>query len=70
MTRATIRPIEEARAGVPMSAEQVRSFIGGLTANHAARVRMAEMAIRHGNITEAGKDVWREYLAQLMEGGA
>lgn len=34
------------------------------TKSRAARVRMAEMAIRIGNITPAAKDVWATYLTQ------
>jgi hypothetical protein len=50
-----------------MNAEQVRGIIAemdGVT-NKAARIRMAEAAIKIGNITPEGKDVWREYLARI-----
>lgn len=49
----------------PMNAEQVRQYIAQMraeTKSAAARKRMAELAISHGNITPEGKQVWREYL--------
>lgn len=56
-----------ARARIPMNADQVRRYIAEMTAktkSKAARIGMAELAIKHGNITPEGKDVWRDYLAK------
>ena len=69
----TDRTNEEARRGVPMSAEQVRGFIAKMAADKtskAARIRMAEAAIERGNITPEGKAVWRDYLAGLKADAA
>jgi hypothetical protein len=59
------RTNEEARARIPMSADQVKAFIVEMDAKNKskpARIRMAEAAISHGNITPEGKDIWRAYL--------
>lgn len=58
-----------AKARTPMNAAHVRHYIDQLEAgnpNKNARVRMAELAIKHGNVTEDGKAVWREYI-ELMK---
>ena len=58
----------DARARVPMNADQARTFIAemeGKTRDKAARIRLAETAIRIGNITPEGKGVYRAYLATL-----
>lgn len=55
----------DARAGVPMSADNVRFYIGRLEAgnpNRNARKRMAELAINQAFVTDEGRQVWREYL--------
>jgi hypothetical protein len=30
--------------------------------NHSAREAMAKLAVAHGNYTDEGKAIWREYL--------
>jgi hypothetical protein len=30
--------------------------------NHSARAAMAKLAVAHGNYTDEGKAIWREYL--------
>lgn len=64
-----IRTNEQARAGIPMNAAQVRGVIDELMAVKGRREtvldrcrRTANLAIRIGNVTEDGKDVWREWL--------
>lgn len=62
------RSNEDARRGIPMTAAEVRHCIDQLEAGNphrAARKRMAELAIIHGNITPEGKDVYREYLSHF-----
>lgn len=57
----------EARARIPMTADQVRTIIATMereTRTKAARIKIAELAIRVGNITDEGREVWREYLAR------
>lgn len=57
-----------AKARIPMTAAHVRHYIDQLEAgnpNKNARVRMAKLAIKFGNVTEDGKDVWREYLGLM-----
>ena len=49
-----------------MTVEQVRTVIAEMTAHtksKAARIAMAKAAIRFGKVDEAGRAVWREYLA-------
>lgn len=49
-----------------MTADEVREIIATLereTKSRAARLRMAESAIIHGNVTDEGRDVWRDYAA-------
>ncbi len=49
----------------PMSADEVREFITKMekeTKSAAARRRMAEIAVQRANVTDEGRDVWREYL--------
>ena len=61
------RTNEQARAGIPMNAAQVRAYIAEMDAKNkskSARIRMAEIAIKYGNITAGGKDIWREYIAE------
>ena len=63
-----IRTNEQARAGIPMNAAQVRAIVDEMearTRSKPARVSLAQNAIRIGNITDEGKDVYREYLRQL-----
>ncbi|RUM99012.1 hypothetical protein EET67_05065 [Pseudaminobacter arsenicus] len=58
----------QARARIPMNAAQVRSVIDEMelhTKQKAARVSLAQSAIRVGNITDEGKAVYREYLRQV-----
>lgn len=58
-----------AKARVPMSAAHVRHYIDQLEAgnpNRDARKRMAELAIKFGNVAEDGKAVWHQYL-ELMK---
>ncbi|KRA58190.1 hypothetical protein [Rhizobium sp. Root651] len=58
----------DARIGIPMTAPEVRWFIDQLEAknpNKNARKRMAELALDQPNITEDGKDVYREYLSLM-----
>lgn len=57
-----------AKARIPMSAAHVRHYIDQLEAgnpNKSARIRMAELAVKFGNVTEDGKAVWREYLGLM-----
>lgn len=62
------RTHEEARARIPMNAAQVAAIIETMereTKSVAARRRLAEAAVRIGNVTEEGRDVWRRYLARF-----
>lgn len=62
------RTNEQARARIPMNAAQVRAVIDEMEAStkqKAARIALAKTAIRIGNITPEGKDVYREYLRQI-----
>lgn len=59
---------EQARARIPMNAAQVRAVIDEMEAStkqKAARIALAKTAIRIGNITDEGRDVYREYLRQI-----
>jgi hypothetical protein len=59
------RTIEQARKGTPMGAEQVREAIiemDAQTKSKDARIAMARLAIKYGNISPEGKDLWRDYL--------
>lgn len=63
-----VRTNEQARARIPMNAAQVRAGIDEmerLTKSKDARMALARAAIRIGNITVEGKDVYREYLKRL-----
>ena len=63
-----IRTNEQARAGIPMDALQVRHVIDEMekhTRSKSARASLAKLAIRFGNITPEGKEVYREYLITL-----
>lgn len=65
------RKIEEARSGIPMNAEQVRSAIlemDAKTKSRDARIAMAKLAIKFGNYGPGGKDLWLNYLRN--HGGA
>lgn len=56
----------EARAGIPMNAEQVSEVIRQMeaeTKSRPARKRMAEVAIRLANVTTEGREAWIRYLA-------
>lgn len=67
-----IRTNEQARSRVPMNAAQVRSHIDQMereTRSKLARVRMAELAIKHAFCTNEARNVWREYLALLKTEG-
>lgn len=58
----------EARARTPMTAAQVRAVIETMerdTKSKAARKAMANAAIRLGNVTDEGREVWRAYAATL-----
>jgi hypothetical protein len=58
----------QARARIPMNAAQVRSVIDEMerhTKQKAARIGLAQAAIRIGNVTDDGKAVYAEYLRQL-----
>jgi hypothetical protein len=58
----------EARARTPMTAGQVRAVIETMerdTKSKSARKAMANAAIRLGNVTDEGRDVWRSYVATL-----
>lgn len=58
----------QARARIPMNAAQVRHYIDQMereTKSKRARISLAESAIRIGNITPEGKDIYREYLQRL-----
>lgn len=58
----------EARARIPMNAEQVRAIIATMereTKSKGARLRLAQAAIRIGNVTPEGREVWREYAASF-----
>ncbi len=62
------RSNEDAKRGIPMTAPEVRHYIDRLEAenpNKSARKRVAELAIKHGNVTPEGKDVYREYLSHF-----
>jgi hypothetical protein len=62
------RTLDQARAGIPMNAAQVRACIDEMekhTKSKSARAALARSAIRIGRITDDGKDVYREYLARL-----
>lgn len=62
------RSNDDARRGVPMTADEVRWFIDNMerkTKDKAARISVAQNAIKFGNITPDGKDVYREYLKQV-----
>jgi hypothetical protein len=62
------RTHEEARARVPMNAAQVAAIIETMereTKSVAARRRMAEAAVLIGNVTDEGREVWRQYLASF-----
>jgi hypothetical protein len=55
-------------ARMPMNAAHVRSYIDKLEAgnpNRNARKRMAELALKHANITDDGRAVWVEYLGSF-----
>lgn len=50
----------------PMTADAVREYIAKLDRecrSKAARIRMAELAIKAGNISPEGIQLWRDYLA-------
>lgn len=52
----------------PMTADEARDIIATMereTRSKAARVRLAEAAIRIGNVSPEGKDVYRTYLETL-----
>jgi phage terminase large subunit-like protein len=58
----------EARARIPMTADQVRGIIAEMEAagtRKSARIKLAELAIRVGNITDEGKEVYRAYAEKL-----
>ena len=62
------RTNSQARARIPMNAAQVRAVIDEMelrTKSKAARIGLAESAIRIGRVTECGRAVWREYLDAL-----
>ena len=75
MTINIVGPREErthaqARARIPMNAAQVRGIIDEMeakTKSRDARISLATHAIQIGNITEEGKDVYREYLRQMAQ---
>lgn len=63
-----VRTNEQARARIPMNAAQVRAIVDEMearTKSKAARISLAQNAIRIGNITDEGKAVYREYLTLL-----
>ncbi len=69
----TMDRYSQARAGIPLSAEQVRDDIARgqhETKSKAARIAMAKLAIKWGNITPEGKDEYRAYLARMESGHA
>ncbi|MGX1786879.1 hypothetical protein ACWIGM_09095 [Bosea sp. NPDC055332] len=58
----------QARAGIPMTADQVRAGIAMMErqgTSLVSRKAMAAAAIRRANVTEEGRQVWREYAASL-----
>jgi hypothetical protein len=58
----------QARAGIPLTIEQVRGDIAAMereTKSKAARAAMARLAIKHGNISAEGKDEYRDYLTRF-----
>jgi len=60
------RTHEQARARIPMTAEQVRTIINTMeceTKSRAARKSMAIHAIAIANVTDEGRAVWVDYLA-------
>lgn len=62
------RTNEQARARIPMNADQVRGVIDSMeaeTKSKRARIGMAEHAIKRGFSTPDAKAVWSEYLARL-----
>lgn len=62
------RTNEEARAVIPMTADQVRECIELMRVQKTslvARKTMAAAAIRRANVTEEGRQVWRDYAASL-----
>ena len=55
-----------ARTTEPRDAEYSAFVVAELArdnANHASRVRVAELAVSRGNYTEEGRQVWRDFLA-------
>lgn len=65
------RTNEDARAGIPMTADNVRWYIDQMereTKSVAARRSLAKSALTMGNISPEGRDVYREYLALLDQG--
>lgn len=64
----TERTHADARAGIPMNADQVRASIAKMErakASLAARKAMAKLAVKHGNFTDEGRKVWADYLESL-----
>lgn len=62
------RSNDDARRGVPMTADEVRWFVDKMereTKDKRARVVLVRNAIKFGNITEDGKAVYADYLKQV-----
>lgn len=62
------RSNEDAKRGIPMTADEVRWYIDQMelkTKDKGARRSIAQTAIKHGRITEEGKEVYRAYLHLL-----
>ena len=58
----------QARAGIPMTADQVRACIAMMErqgASLVSRKTIAAAAIKRSNVTEEGRDVCRAYAATL-----
>lgn len=62
---------EQAVAGIPMDALQVRKSIARLERSKAtlsARRAMASLAVRHGNFTDDARQLWADFLEALPNG--
>lgn len=66
MTKRTIEGLQPGFSGAyqkgPEFAREIIATLESDCKNRAARKRMAEMALRRGNYSDAGLAVWRDYL--------
>ena len=71
MTDDNATRLAQARARIPLSADQVRRDIADMTrakGSRAGKIAMARLAVEIGNITPEGKDIYRAYLADMENG--